>query len=346
MAIPATPQNLAAQQGNNEIYISFNASVGATSYDIQRSLDGVNFTSYDTTTINEFSDDAVTLGTQYWFKVAAVNGLGTSAYTSSVTAIPAPDGEMSLYELRLRSQQKADRVNSNFVATTEWNAFISLACYELYDLLITEYEDYYKAPNVRFTTNGSQYIYPLPNGSNTFTADDGSTFTPRALYKLLGVDLGLQTANNAFVTVNKYNLIDRNRYVYPNTASTIYGVFNMQYRMMGSNIEFVPTPSGNQVMRLLYIPKLPPLIKDRDLTTIGGSGWIQYVIVRAAMYALAKEESDISNLKEELIFLKDRIEASAMNRDAGQADRVSDTAGSNGWGGRFGSGYNGPSGGM
>lgn len=345
MAIPATPQSLQISQGNNSIYLSWNASVGATSYDIERSVDGVNFSSYDTSTVAEFQDDAATLGVMYWYRVAAVNGSGTSAYTSAVQMVAAPNGEMSLYELRLRSQQKADRVNSNFVTKTEWNAFINLAVYELYDLLIDVYEDYFKAPNVRFTTNGSSMTYPLPNGSNTFTGDDGQTFTPKALYKLLGVDLGLQTANNAFVTVNKYNLIDRNRYVYPNTASTIYGVFNMMYRMMGTNIEFIPTPSGNQVIRLLYIPKLDTLLKDSDLTTIGGMGWLQYVIVRAAKYALEKEESSTASLDAELLFLKDRIEAASMNRDAGQPDKVSDTAASNGWGGRFGSGFNGPTGG-
>ena len=64
-----------------------------------------------------------------------------------------------------------------------------------------------------------------------------------------------------------------------------------------------------------------------DTTTISISGWIQYVIVRAAKYALDKEESDTSKLDEELTFLKKRIEAAAQNRDAAQPDTIQDTRG-------------------
>jgi hypothetical protein len=141
--------------------------------------------------------------------------------------------------------------------------------------------------------------------------------------------------------VNRYNFIDRNRFVYPNTASTIYGVFNLQYRLMGSNIEFIPTPSGGQLIRLQYIPRLPVLIADTDLSTIGFSGWLQYVIIRAAKYALDKEESDTATLTEELLFLKQRIEETSFNRDVGMADTISDTRQGNWadgwWGGRNGS---------
>src|SRR5581483_7425816 len=126
-----------------------------------------------------------------------------------------------------------------------------------YDLLITVYEDYYIATPIQFTSDGSTFLWPLPNGSNSFVNSlTQQTFVPPALYKLVGVDLALNNASNAFVTVNKFNFVDRNRFVYPNTASTIYGVFNLQYRMMGSNIEFIPTPSASQIIRLWYIPRL------------------------------------------------------------------------------------------
>jgi hypothetical protein len=164
-------------------------------------------------------------------------------------------------------------------------------------------------------------------------------------YKLIGVDLALQNASNGFVTINKFNFIDRNRFVYPNTASTIYGVFNLRYRLMGGNIEFIPTPSGNQQIRLWYVPRLKQLLQDGDITTTGISGWLQYVIVRAAKYALDKEESDTSKLDAELAFLKGRIEESANNRDAGQPDTISDVR-NNGFGGGWSNGSNSTSGGF
>lgn len=332
MSLAAVPQNLNVSQGNQQVYLAWDAQVGATSYQIQRSLDGVNYSNYATSTVNNYTDSTVALGTMYWYQAASVNASGTSGYSSQGQACPAPNGELSLYELRLRAQQRADRVESEFVTTTEWNYFIMQACYELYDLLIDVYEDYFMAPRARFVSTGSQFIYPLPNGSISFLDMNNNPFIAAPLYKLLGVDLGLNNANNAFVTMNKYNLIDRNNYVYPNTASAIYGVFNLRYRMLGTNIEFIPTPSANQPIQLLYAPRLPQLVKDTDLTTIGFSGWLQYVIIRAAKYALDKEESDTSKLDTEIVFLKGRIEESAMNRDAGQPDTISDVRQGGNWG--------------
>lgn len=332
MSVAATPSSLAVQQGNRQILLTWAIVSGATSYSIERSLDGVTYVVLDTSLVNSYVDEAISTGVMYWYKVASVNGSGTSSYTpGAVQMVSAPNGEMSLYELRLRSQQRADRVGSNFVTTTEWNYNIMQAAYELYDLLITTYEDYFKAPEVAFTTTGNQYMYDLPDGLLTFTdTSDNSTIVAPPFYKLLGVDLAVNQVNNAYVTVDKYNFIDRNNFVYPNTASTIYGVFNLQYRVMGNKIRFIPTPSGNQSIRLLYAPRLPQLLQDTDLTTIGISGWLQYVIVRAAKYALDKEESDTSSLDQELLFLQKRIEGSAVNRDAGQPDRISDTR--NDWG--------------
>ena len=138
--------------------------------------------------------------------------------------------------------------------------------------------------------------------------------------------MGVNTSNNAWVTIHKFNWIDRNAYIYPNSTSTIYGVYNMRYRIMGNTLYLIPTPAGNQQIRLWYAPILPALLQDTDLTTIGYSGWLRYAIVRSAKYALDKEEgSDTSKLDQELLFLKARIEESASNRDQGQSDTISNT---------------------
>lgn len=275
---------------------------------------------------------------------------GTSLFTQAQSAVPAQFGEMCLSQIRLAAQQRADRVNSQFVTMSEWNSYINQALYELYDLLITVYEDYYLAAPIQFVSDGITYLYPLPNGSNTFlnANNTAQTVTPPAFYKLMGVDLALNNATNAYVTINKFNFIDRNRFVYPNTASTIYGVFNLQYRVMGSNLEFIPTPSAGQAIRLWYIPRMTQLLQDTDTTTQGISGWIEYVIVRAAKYALDKEESPTDVLTQELLFLKGRIEETASNRDAGQSDTISATRTSNAFGNGYGSnggGWNGATGG-
>lgn len=338
MAIPFTPPNFFVQQGNRQAYLSWDIVAGATSYSVQRSLDGVSYSLLASPSGNDYLDAAVTAGTLYYYKVASVNGSGTSNYTAPQSIVPTPTGEMSLGQIRLAAQQRADRVNSQFVSMPEWNSYINQSMYELYDLLIDVYEDYYIAPTVTFQTDGTTFLYPLPDGINYSAA--------APFYKLYGVDLGINTANNAFVTVNKFNFVDRNTYLYPNSASTIYGVFNLRYRVLGDKIEFIPTPSANQPIRLWYIPRLPQLLKDTDLTTTSISGWIEYVITDAAIKALQKEESDVSVLMAQKMALKQRIEESAMNRDAGMPDTISDVRKTGWWGGNNGGGWNGPMGGF
>lgn len=342
MATASTPNNFYCQQGNRQVFLSWDLEAGATSYIVQRSLDGVTFITYATVSVNNYLDTAVVVGTQYWYQISSVNVSGTSPFTQAQATVPTPAGEMSLGQIRNLAQLRADRANSNFVTLPEWNEFINQAMFELYDLLITSYEDYYTASPAQFIANGQQYLFPLPDGLQTFLDPNNQPYVAPPFYKLLGVDLGLNNANNAWVTVDKFMFMDRNKFVYPNTSSTIYGVFNLQYRIMGSNLEFIPTPSGGTVLRIWYVPRLVQLLKDTDITTQGISGWTQYVIIRAAKYALDKEESDTSKLDAELLFLKTRIEESAINRDAGRPDRISDVR-SNMFGNGQGGGWNGSS---
>lgn len=337
MAIAATPSNYFVQQGNGQTFLSWSIVSGATSYTVQRSTDGVTYVTIGTPAVNNYLDITVTINTNYYYKVASTNASGTSSYTSPQQVIPTLQGQLSLGELRLRSQQRADRVNSNFVTLSEWNFFINQSYSELYDILIVSYEDYYIAPRLQFQTDGTNYLYALPNGQNYTSAP--------ALYKLYGVDLGLDSTTNAWATIKKFDFISRNRYVYPQITSTFLGVFNLQYRLVGGNIMFIPTPASGQWVGLWYFPRLNTLLKDTDVMD-GISGWTQYVIVRAAKYALDKEESDTSKLDQELAYLKQRIESSASNRDAGQPDTISNTrTRSETWGG-WGGGYDGSTGGL
>jgi len=316
VAIPSVPQSMYVQQMSGQVLVTWSLSAGATSYQVQRSTDNVTFAVVSSPAATQYLDTSVTINTQYYYRVASTNADGTSPYTNASSVIPTLSGQLSLGELRQRSQERADRVNSQFVTLPEWNFFIREAAYELYDMLITAYEDYYLAPRLTFQTDGSSNRYALPNGANYSGAP--------ALYKLYGVDLGQDSTANAQISIKKFNFIQRNRYVYPQLTSTFLGVFNLRYRAVGSDIMFIPTPAAGQVIGLWYYPRLARLLLDTD-TLDGVSGWEQYVIVRAAKYALDKEESDTSKLDQEVMFLKQRIEAAAQNRDAGQGDTISDT---------------------
>lgn len=327
MAIPYQPQNLTAQQSDGSILLSWGGSLGATSYQIQRGTDGINFSNLATSSANQYLDSFPGTGINYYYQVAAVNGSGTSAYSIATSMVAAPPGEMSLGELRLRARETADVVHSGQVTDVELNAFIRIAMYELYDLLIGAYEDYNIAEPVYINTNNTTSRFDLPDGLNYKGGILGSvsgTPAPR-FYKMSGVDLGVNTSNNAWVTVHSFDWIDRNDYVYPNSTSTIYGVYNMRYRIMNNKLFLIPTPAGNQQLRCWYAPVLPALLADSDLTTIGWSGWLRYPIVRTAKYILDKAEESSAHLDTEIAFLKQRIEQMSQNRDQGQAQTISNT---------------------
>lgn len=350
-SVPYQPQGLNVQQTDGNILLSWNGSLGATSYQVQRSTDGVNFSNLATSTSNQYVDAYPGIGIKFYYQVSALNISGASPYSSIVYVVPSPPGEMSLGEIRLEAQQTADRVNSGFVTNSEWNSFIRLACYELYDLEITTYEDYSISKPVLISTNGTTFQYPLPDGATNYLGGNygGLTGAPApAYYKLSGIDLQVNSSSitPSWVTIPKFNWNDRNDFIYPNSTSTIYGIYNMRYRVMGNNIMFIPTPAGNQTVRLWYAPRLKGLLLDSDITSIGYSGWLRYVIARAAKYALDKEEgSDTSKLDAELLFLKTRIEQSASNRDQGRPDTISNTRKDNIFGGGSGSGMSGAQGG-
>lgn len=332
MAVPSTPTNFYVQQGNAQVFLSWDITATATSYSVQRSTDGVTFTSLATPAVNNYLDTTTVSGTQYWYQVAATNGTGTGSYTTAQSIIPAGSGDLALGTLRLLSQQRADRVNSNFVTLPEWNSYINQSYFELYDLLTTVFEDYYVAPPAIFTTN-SQFGYQLPDGVTSFNDPNGNPFVARPFYKLLGCDAGLNITGNAWITLSKFDFIQRNRYIYPQLGQTILGPYNgIQYRIMGNQIEFIPTPQAGILIRLWYIPRMATLLKDTDIA-VGVNGWLEYVIVDSAIKALQKEESDVSVLMAQKMALKARIEESAMNRDAGIPDTISDTRTSSGpWG--------------
>lgn len=326
MAIPAAPQNLVVQQGNGQVFLSWDIAAGAVTYPVKRSTDNVTFASLGTATSNQYTDLTGVVGTAYFYQVASTNGSGTSDYTGSDEIVPSIAGNDCLGSVRLQAQQRADRVNSNFVTKSEWDSYINQSAFELYDLLVTTYDDYYLAEPFVFQTNGTTTNYPLPNGVIT----DFNSAVGRPFYKVMGVDLGLANNDNAWVTVKKFDFIQRNRYIYPNITSTYLGVFNMRYRVMGSKINFIPTPSAGQFIKLWYIPRMERLLKDTDMLD-GVNGWTEYVIVDAAIKALEKEESDVSALMAQKQALQDRIQSTAMNRDAGAPDTISSTRNDSGY---------------
>lgn len=333
MALPSPLQSVIIQQANGQVLLSWDYLAGAASYSVQRSIDQTSYAVVATPAETQYLDTTVTPGTQYWYKVAAVNGSGIGSYSSAFSEVPTLAGQMTLGQLRLMAQQRADRVNSQFVTKPEWDTYINQSYFELYDLLVQKYGNDYYVEHVEFQTDGTNQ-YELPDGLNYAAA--------RPFYKLMGVDLGIAPATNAWLTLKKYEFISRNTYVYPQITTNLLGVQSMRYRMVGGKMQFIPTPSGGQTVRLWYVPRMESLLKDTDIID-GVSGWTEYIVIDAAIKALQKEESDVSVLAAQKLMMISRIEAAAENRDAGEPEVISNTRRWNDYG--WGDGGDGPVGG-
>lgn len=273
--------------------------------------------------------------------VAPANSTGTVSITltdttASVTSI-LPNafaflnpGQTTLGSIRLQAQQRADMVNSNYITDQEWDSYINASFFELYDVLAQKFgDDYFVAIPYTYTTQTNTVTYPLPID----------------FYKLLGVEVNLNTGSpQSWVTLKNFTFIDRNRWSYPNIY-TFYGITNLRYRVNGNNLMIMPINQAGQTIRIWYVPRNNILINDTDIMD-GVSGWEEYIVADVCIKAWNKQESDPSVFMAQKQALLARIEAAAENRDAGEAQHVSDSkslnygygggSDGNGWGGNNG----------
>src|SRR5271168_554562 len=90
IAIPATPTGLAATAGNAQVSLTWNASGGATSYNVKRAtVSGGPYSQIAAPTTANYTDTGLTNGTTYDYVVSAVNSAGESANSAQVIATPA-----------------------------------------------------------------------------------------------------------------------------------------------------------------------------------------------------------------------------------------------------------------
>lgn len=351
MSIAYAPTQVILQTGNGQNYLIWNITSGATSFSVQRSTDGITFSTLGTSSTNSYLDSAATVGTTYWYQVASVNASGTSSYSTSYPAsiVSCLPGQISLGYIRYLSKLRADKLNSLYLTTDEWNSNINQSIYFLYNVLVTNYgEDYFFADPLLLPLTGLA-SYPLPDGSNYSSAP--------ACFKLNGVDLNISgqssSANAGWIPLARSNWSDRDRFTtFPGQAGGLFYGYQMTYREMGNRLFLFP-PNTNTTLRLWYVPVMTQLLQDSDMLAFSISGWSEWVINDAAKKGMIKEESlekwqalDVANQA-----ILSMIEATAKNRDVGQPNTVSNTRntmgdpGFGGWGsagfGNAGSGWGG-----
>ncbi len=88
---PAAPTGLTPTAGNAQVSLSWNASSGATSYNVKRStISGGSYTTIASgVTSTSYTDTGLTNGITYYYVVSASNACGESANSGQVSATPA-----------------------------------------------------------------------------------------------------------------------------------------------------------------------------------------------------------------------------------------------------------------
>ena len=91
--IPPAPTGLTATAGNGQVSLSWNASSGATSYNVKRSTtNGGPYSTVGSPTGTTFTNTGLTNGTTYYYVVTAVNSAGESGNSNQASATPSGGG--------------------------------------------------------------------------------------------------------------------------------------------------------------------------------------------------------------------------------------------------------------
>lgn len=209
----------------------------------------------------------------------------------------------TLSAIRDSIRQRCDMVNSTFITDAEFNNMINSSYAELYDILVSRFEDYYTTSTSSTVTSGNYQIA-----------------VPADFYKLRGVDR--LTSGTEYYSLKGFNFSERNSY----NNSAVFNTFNqidIRYRLVGSNIELTPQSSAPGTYRLWYIPTYTTLSSDSD-TLDGVNGWEEYIIVDCCIKALEKEESNTATFERQKKELRKRIEEMASLRDINSQGTIND----------------------
>lgn len=192
---------------------------------------------------------------------------------------------------------------TGFISDAEITEYLNYCLSDLYDQLVQAGgQPWYRATNT-FTANNNVSSYALP-------AD---------FFRLVSVDIAL--GGGLVISARPYMEAERNRFRW--YYQGWFAGRPVFYRMLGSNINFIPTPSGTYQITLNYYPTFTKLVTAAD-TFDGVNGWEEFAIWKAAAYCKAKGDEDPGYCEAQAAKLQERIDALAAQRDAENPERVHD----------------------
>ena len=171
LTIPAAPQNVIASSSGGEVSLGWDASTGASGYDVLRATSpGGAYTTIATgVTGTSYVDTTALAGTTYYYAIAATNGSGSSASSTEVNALTAPAAPTGLAA-----------TPDNAQVSLLWNASTGAATYDV----------------LRSTTSGSGYTSVATGLTGTSYIDTGLTNDTAYYYVVTATNTGGTSANS------------------------------------------------------------------------------------------------------------------------------------------------------
>jgi hypothetical protein len=151
---PAAPTGLAASAGDAQVTLTWNASSGATNYNVKRAtVSGGPFATLSATGGTNYTDTSVTNGTTYYYIVTAMNSAGESGPSNEAQATPV-------------AAPRPPAAPTNLTATAVSRTQINLAWSDNADNEVSQI--------IERSTNGASYTPIATVGANvTFFASGG-----------------------------------------------------------------------------------------------------------------------------------------------------------------------------
>jgi fibronectin type 3 domain-containing protein len=175
VAIPSAPSGLQAAAGDAQVSLTWNASNGATSYNVKRAnTTGGPYTIVGSPTTSSFTNAGLTNGTKYFYVVSAVNSTGESANSAEVNATPATPVTPPAAPTGLQATAGNAQVSLN------WTASAGATSYHV----------------KRGTTSGGPYTQVAAPTVNSFT-DTGLTNGTTYYYVVSALNAAGESANSA-----------------------------------------------------------------------------------------------------------------------------------------------------
>jgi len=208
--------------------------------------------------------------------------------------------------MRTEVRVQADIVDSTFLTNANLDYWINQSLNALWEMVVNADPDRYVTEDTINATTGTK-AYALP-------AD---------FYKTRYVHLLINGSTDDRVTIEPFQMAERNQYKWAQRWSGQSDVAYVRYRLIGSNIEFEPDP-GTNTFKHGYVQLFTELATD-GATFDGVAGWEEWAVLDTVRKCLRKEESDTSDVVADMAAIAMRLNAHMADRDLGRAPRIQNT---------------------